>query len=273
MAYVTTRDNTKLYVKDWGQGRPVILMHGWPLSADSWDDQAMVFADAGFRTIAYDRRGFGRSEQPWEGYDYDTLSDDLAAVVEMAGSSDVALVGFSMAGGEVARYLSRHGGKGVTRAALISSVVPYMLKTEDNPNGVDAALFAQMTEGMKQDRAHFFAGFFRDFYGVGLVSHPVSDELLEQSRDVAMQASLKATLACAKSFGTTDFRPDLASFTVPTLIVHGTADHTVPIDATGRAVAKAIPHAKFIEYDGAPHGLFATHKDRLTADLLEFLKQ
>ena len=210
MAYVTTRDNTKLYVKDWGQGRPVILLHGWPLSADSWDDQAVALADAGFRTIAYDRRGFGRSEQPWDGYDYDTLTDDLATVIEATGATNAALVGFSMAGGEVARYLSRHGGKGVTQAALISSVVPYMLKTEDNPNGVDPAIFAQMTEGMKQDRAHFFAGFFRDFYGVGLVSHPVSDELLEQSRDVAMQASLKATLACAKSFATTDFRPDLA---------------------------------------------------------------
>ena len=273
MTYITTRDGTKLYTKDWGAGRPVILLHGWPLSADSWDDQAVAFADAGFRTIAYDRRGFGRSDQPWSGYDYDTLADDLADVIQATGATDAALVGFSMAGGEVARYLSRHGGKNVSQAALISSVVPYMLQTEDNPNGVPAPMFAQMTAGMKADRAQFFATFFKSFYGVGVIKHPVSNELMENSCDVAMQASLKATLACAAAFATTDFRPDLPAFTVPTLIIHGTADQTVPIDATGRAAAKAIPHAKLIEYDGAPHGLFATEKDRLTADLLEFLKQ
>lgn len=273
MTYITTRDKTKLYVKDWGSGRPVILLHGWPLSADSWDDQALAIADAGFRAIAYDRRGFGRSEQPWDGYNYDTLADDLAAVVEETGAADATIVGFSMGGGEVARYMSRHKGKNVAQAVLVSSIVPYMLKTADNPDGTDQATFAQMTEGMKQDRAHFFAGFFRDFYGVGLVSQPVSDELLEASRNVAMQASLKATLDCAKAFATTDFRPDLAAFSVPTLIIHGTADKTVPIDASGRAAARGIPQAKLIEYDGAPHGLFATHKDRLTSDLLAFLSQ
>lgn len=271
MTFITTRDNTKLYFKDWGTGRPVILMHGWPLSADSWDDQALALADAGYRAIAYDRRGFGRSDQPWSGYNYDTLSDDLADVIAATGAENAALIGFSMAGGEVARYLSRHGGKHVTQVGLISSVVPYMLKTDDNPNGVPAPMFAAMTAGMKKDRAEFFAQFFKSFYGVTLVSHPVSNELLENSLDVAMQAGLKPTLACAEAFGTTDFRPDLASFTLPTLIIHGTADQTVPIDATGRAAAKAIPHAKFIEYDGAPHGLFATEKDRLTADLLAFL--
>lgn len=272
MTYVTTRDSTKLYVKDWGTGRPVILIHGWPLSADSWDDQSMAIADAGFRAIAYDRRGFGRSEQPWSGYDYDTFADDLADVIAATGATDATIVGFSMGGGEIARYMSRHGGKNVAQAALISSVVPYMLKTPDNPNGVPQELFDQMTAGMKKDRAHFFAGFFRDFYGVGLVSHPVSDELLENSRNVAMTASLKATLAAAQAFATTDFRADLASFTVPTLIIHGTDDKTVPIDATGREAAKAIPQAKFIEYDGAPHGLFATEKERLTSDLLAFLQ-
>lgn len=272
MPYVTTQDNTKLYVKDWGTGRPVILIHGWPLSADSWDDQALAIADAGMRAIAYDRRGFGRSDQPWDGYNYDTLADDLAAVIAHTGADNAAIVGFSMGGGEVARFLSRHGGKNVSQAVLISSVVPYMLQTDDNPNGVPAAMFAQMTAGMKQDRAHFFGGFFKDFYGVGVIKHPVSNELLENSLDVAMQASLKSTLACAEAFGTTDFRPDLASFTVPTLIIHGTADHTVPIDATGREAAKAIPHAKFIEYEGAPHGLFATEKEQLTADLLAFLR-
>lgn len=273
MGYITTRDDTKLYYKDWGAGRPVILVHGWPLSADSWDDQAMAIADAGMRAITYDRRGFGRSEQPFGGYDYDTLADDFAAVIESTGAGDAVLVGFSMGGGEVARYMSRHAGKNVAQAALIGSVVPYMLKTADNPDGVDQATQEQIAAGIKQDRAHFFAGFFKNFYGVGLVSSPVSNELLEASRNTAMQASLKATLACAEAFGTTDFRPDLANFNVPTLIIHGTADKTVPIDATGRAAAKAIPGAHLIEYDGAPHGLFATHKERLTNDLLAFIRR
>lgn len=273
MPYITTNDNTKLYVKDWGSGRPVILMHGWPLSADSWDDQAMEIAQAGFRTIAYDRRGFGRSAQPWAGYNYDTLADDLATVIEGTGATDATIIGFSMGGGEVARYMSRHGGKQIAQAGLISSVVPYMLKTDTNPNGVDGSAFDKIGAEIKQDRAHFFAGFFRDFYGADLISHPVSKELLEWSQSVAMQASLKATLDCAQAFATTDFRPDLASFSVPTLVLHGTDDKIVPIDATGRVAAKAIPNALAIEYDGAPHGLFATHKERLTSDLLRFLKQ
>lgn len=273
MAYITTRDNTQLYVKDWGAGRPVILMHGWPLSADSWDEAATAIANAGLRAIAYDRRGFGRSDQPWDGYTYDTLADDLAAVIEGTGAQDAAIIGFSMGGGEVARYMSRHGGRNVRQAGLIASVVPYMLKTPDNPNGVPQSTFDQMTKGMQADRAHFFAGFFKDFFGVGMLSSPVSDEVLEWARNVAMQASFKATLACANAFATTDFRPDLAAFTVPTLVIHGTQDQTVPIDATGRVVAKAIPNVTYIEYDGAPHGLFATHKERLINDLLAFLRR
>ena len=271
MQYVTTSDQTKLYVKDWGVGRPVILMSGWPLSSDSWDDQAMALANAGYRAIAYDRRGFGRSSQPWSGYDYDTLADDLAAVIEQTGAKDAVLAGFSMGGGEVARYMSRHGGKSVSQAVLVSSVVPYMLKTTDNPDGTDQAVFEKMGEGMKEDRAKFFAGFFKDFFGINMLSHPVSAELLEWARSVSMQASLKATLECAKSFASTDFRPDLAAFKVPTLIIHGTDDKTVPIDASGRAAAKGISQATLIEYEGAPHGLFATEKDRLTRDLLQFL--
>ena len=271
MQYVTTTDQTKLYVKDWGAGRPVIFMSGWPLSSDSWDDHAMALADSGYRTIAYDRRGFGRSSQPWSGYDYDTLADDLAAVIEQTGAKDAVLVGFSMGGGEVARYMSRHGGKSVVQAALVSSVVPYMLKTSDNPNGTEQDVFDNMAEGMREDRAKFFAGFFKDFFGVNLLSRPASAELLEWARSVSMQASLKATLACAKSFASTDFRPDLAAFKVPTLIIHGTDDKTVPIDASGRAAARGISQATLIEYEGAPHGLFATEKDRLTLDLLQFL--
>ena len=273
MNYVTTLDKTKLYVKDWGSGQPVIMMHGWPLSADSWDDQAVAIADAGYRAISYDRRGFGRSSQPWSGYDYDTLADDLAAVIEYTGSQNVVLAGFSMGGGEVARYISRHGGKSVAKAVLIASVVPFMLKTQDNPHGTEQAVFEKMAQGMKEDRANFFAGFFDNFYGVGMISSPVSHEVIEWSRSVAMQASLKATLASAASFASTDFRPDLASFKVPTLIIHGTADKIVPIDAAGRAAAKGIAGATLIEYDGAPHGLFAAEKDRLTHDMLDFIKR
>ena len=271
MNTVITTDKTELYVKDWGHGQPVILLHGWPLSADSWDDHAMALADAGYRAIAYDRRGFGRSSQPWSGYDYDTLADDLAAVIEQTGAQDAVLAGFSMGGGEVARYMSRHGGKSVAKAVLVSSVVPFMLKTDDNPDGTPMSVFEKMTAGMKEDRAAFFGKFFEDFYGVGMLSSPVSDEVLEWSRQVAMQASLKATLACAASFATTDFRPDLAAFKVPTLIIHGTGDKTVPIDASARTVARMVPHAQLIEYAGSPHGTLATDKARVTQDMLDFL--
>ena len=271
MPTITTTDNTQLYVKDWGTGRPVILMHGWPLSSDSWDDQAMALANAGYRAIAYDRRGFGRSSQPWSGYDYDTLADDLAAVIEQTGARDATLVGFSMGGGEVARYMSRHGGKSVVKAALVSSVVPYMLKTGDNPDGTEQAAFDQMAQAMQEDRAKFFAGFFKDFFGVGVISHPVSEQVLQWACNVSMQAGLNATLACAKSFATTDFRGDLPAFKVPTLVIHGIEDKTVPIDAAGRAAAKGIAQSTLIEYEGAPHGLFATEKKRFTSDLLEFL--
>lgn len=272
MPYVKTRDGTNLFVKDWGQGRPVVLIHGWPLSADSWDPQAMALADAGYRVIAYDRRGFGRSDQPWSGYDYDSLSDDLADVMAESGvSDDAALIGFSMGGGEVARYMSRHGGKSVSRVGFIGSVVPYMLQTEDNPDGVPQDQLQEIADNIKADRPKFFRTFFDQFYGVGFITSPVSEEVLDLSWNTAMLAGLKPTLACAESFGTTDFRPDLPSITVPTLIIHGTSDQTVPIDATGRALANALPNAELIEYDGAPHGLFATESDRLTDDLLSFL--
>lgn len=271
MNYVATKDKTKLYVKDWGSGRPVILMHGWPLSADSWDDQAMAIADAGYRAIAYDRRGFGRSSQPWNGYDYDTLSDDLATVIEHTGADDAVIVGFSMGGGEVARYMSRYGGKSVSKAALVSSVVPFRLLTPDNPLGTEQAAFDKTALAIIEDRSKFFAEFFHKFFGVGTLAHPVSQELMEWARSVSMQASLKATLQCLKSFSTTDFRGDLPAFKVPTLIIHGTEDKIVPIEGSAREVAKGIPHATLIEYEGAPHGLFATQKERLTNDLLDFI--
>lgn len=266
--HITARDGARLFLKDWGTGTPVILIHGWPLSADSWDDIGMQLALAGHRVIAYDRRGFGRSEQTWTGYDYDTLAGDLADVMRETGARDnVALVGFSMGGGEIARYMTNHGGAGVAKIALISSVVPYMLKTSDNPDGVPEKTFNEMVDGMKQDRAKFFADFFKDFFGGS-----VSAETREWACDVAMSASLKATLDTANAFATTDFRPDLRNFGCPTLVIHGTADKTVPIDATSKVVAKAVPGARLIEYDGEPHAVFATCKERLTQDLIDFLR-
>ena len=271
MAKVKTRDGTELYVKDWGLGRPVFLIHGWPLSADSWDPIAMQLADNGYRAIAYDRRGFGRSDQPFTGYDYDTLADDLADVMQETGATaDASLVGFSMGGGEVARYMSRHGGKGVISAALLSSVVPYMLQTEDNPDGVPQEQLEAIAKSVTEDRATFFASFFKQFYGVGMISHPVSSEVIQASWNVAMTASLKATLACAQSFGSTDFRPDLAAFDVPTLVLHGTSDTIVP-PAIGKNAARGIRKSQYVEYDGEPHGLFMTATDRLAKDLLTFL--
>ena len=273
MNFVGTKDKTKLYVKDWGRGQPVILLHGWPLSSDTWDDQAMAIADAGYRTIAYDRRGFGRSSQPWSGYDYDTLSDDLATVIEHADAKDAIIIGFSMGGGEVARYMSRHGGKSVAKAALISSVVPFRLKTADNPTGTEQAAFDKTAQAINEDRAKFFTGFFRTFFGVGNLGDLVSNELLENMSDIAMQASLKATLECLKSFSSTDFREDLKHFKVPTLITHGSEDKTVPIEASAKLAAEGISQSTLIKYVGAPHGLFFTEKEKLTKDLLAFIRQ
>ena len=271
MSYIKTRDGVNLYVKDWGTGRPIVMIHGWPLSSDTFDDLSMAIVNSGMRAIAYDRRGFGRSEQPWEGYDYDTFADDLAAVLEATKAEDATLLGFSMGGGEVARYLSRYPDHSITGDTLIASVVPFMLKTPDNPHGVDSSVFDQMALAIRQDRAKFWTSFFNDFYGVGFISSPVSDEVIHWSSTIAMQASLPATLESANAFATTDFRSDLPSFVVPTLVIHGTSDKTVPIDATARQVAKAIPGSTLIEYDDGPHGLLASHKARLAEDVLTFV--
>ncbi|MBA3898251.1 MAG: alpha/beta hydrolase [Sphingomonadaceae bacterium] len=272
MPYVTTRDDTRLYYKSWGSGRPVVLIHGWPLNADSWDDVALGLAGAGFRAIAYDRRGFGRSDQPWDGYDYDTLADDLVTVIEgTCGGEQAAIAGFSMGGGEVARYLAKHGTAKVGHAALISSVVPFMLKRDDNRDGVDPSVFDGMKEGIGDDRTAFMQTFGKMFYGVGFIEKPVSQGVLDWTFQMAMMGGLWPTLACANAFATTDFRPDTAAFDLPTLILHGTGDETVPIDTGGRAAAKRIPHARLIEYDGAPHGLLATNKAEVTRDLVNFL--
>jgi len=271
MPTITTQDGCSLYYKNWGQGRPVVLIHGWPLSSDSWDDTAMALANAGYRTIAYDRRGFGRSEQTWSGYDYDRLSEDLSDLIEDLQLRDISLIGFSMGGGEIARYLTRHSAKRVSSVALISTVLPLMLQTSDNISGVPSTVFEKMKLGINKDRPEFLSSFFKEFYNWGLMSGPVSSDMLEWSKSIAMQAGLKACLDCVDAFSQTDFRPDLKSFTVPTLIIHGSSDQIVPIDLTSRCTAKEIKHASFIEYAGAPHGLFATHKTRLNVDLIAFL--
>ena len=272
MAFIKASDGTQLYYKDWGSGRPVVFVHGWPLNADMWDYQLTHLASHGVRAIAYDRRGFGRSEQPWMGYDYDTLADDLASVIETLDLRDAGLVGFSMGGGEVARYLARHGSARISRAALISAVTPYLLKTAEHPDGVDVSVFDKMVEGLMKERPHFLAQFAAQFYGKTLLDPKVSDETLQWSLMMAMQGSGRATQACVRAFSETDFRGDLGKFDVPTLVVHGSADKTVPIDVAGRQTAKLIPGAEFIEYEGEPHGLMLTAKDRLNADLLTFLR-
>ncbi|MFM9978588.1 MAG: alpha/beta fold hydrolase [Sphingomonadaceae bacterium] len=274
MTYIATNtEDCELYAKEWGPktGKPVILIHGWPLNADSWDDVALGLATAGFRTIAYDRRGFGRSDQPWEGYDYDTLADDLACVIEACGVNDAALVGFSMGGGEVARYMAKHDGAKIGRVALIASVLPYLLKTSDNPDGIDQSVFDDVMDKLTEDRAGFLQTFIKQFYGVGLLDRPVSQGVLDASFQAAMMAGQWPTVACARAWSTTDFRQDVAAITVPTLIIHGTSDKNVPIEASSRRTAEMIAHAQFIEYDGAPHGALATHTTEITRDLIAFL--
>ncbi|TZG29483.1 alpha/beta fold hydrolase [Sphingomonas montanisoli] len=271
MPTVNARDGAPLHVKDMGTGPAVILIHGWPLTGDMWEYQTLALIEAGYRVITYDRRGFGHSAHPARGYDYDNFADDLADIINDLALSDVSLVGFSMGGGEIARYLSRHGASKVKRAALVSSVVPFLLKRDDNPDGVPLNVFDDMKAEIRKDRFGFLQTFAKTFYGVGLVSKPVSSALLDWTFILAIMASPKATLDCITAFGETDFRPDLKSFTIPTLVIHGTADKTVPIDPTGRAAAAGITGATLIEYDGEPHGLFATAPERLNADLLEFL--
>ena len=272
MPFIETRDGTDLYVKEWGSGRPVVLIHGWPLNADSWDAQAVALAEAGYRVIAYDRRGFGRSDQPWDGYDYDSLADDLAEVLDATeATSDVTLVGFSMGGGEVARYMSRHNGKGVVATALVGSVVPGLLQSDSNPDGAPRDALEGIGQGIRADRHGFFRDFFPGFYGNGWIKKEVSQGVIDAAFQWSNMAGLRGILACAESFSFTDFVPDLPGFTMPTLIIHGTDDRTVPIAATAQRAAKAIPGAELIEYDGAAHGLTASHQDQFIEDLLRFL--
>lgn len=272
MSYIQTKDGVDLYYKDWGEGRPIVLIHGWPLDADMWDFQANALADRGFRVVSYDRRGFGRSSQPGTGYNYDTLADDLAQLMEKLELRDAVLVGFSMGGGEVARYLSRHGADRVGKAVLVSAVTPYLLKDDSNPDGVDPSVFDDFVAQLEKDRPNFLATFGKQFYGAGFLSFTVSSDYLAWTQSVAMLASLRGTIACVRAFSATDFRPDMASFTVPTLVIHGSADQTVPFEASGEKAARLIPNAQLTIYEGAPHGLHYTDQDRLTEDLATFAR-
>ena len=269
--YIETAKNVKLYVKDYGKGKPVILIHGWPLSNEMWEYQVEFLVRNNYRVIAYDRRGFGKSSQPWEGYDYDTLTDDLSEIINQLELENVTLVGFSMGGGEVVRYFSRHQGKGVAKAALISSIIPFLLKTEDNPEGHPREKSETTAAAIKEDRIGFVDNFGKTFFGVNIINKPLSTALLEYYRMLCSFASPHATLKCAESFSFTDFRDELSTVTVPTLIIHGNDDKIVPIDLTSKKASEAIANNTYIIYEGAPHGLFYTDRDKLNEDLLEFL--
>jgi pimeloyl-ACP methyl ester carboxylesterase len=273
MAIIETDDGTEIYYKDWGSGQPVVFCHGWPLNADMWEYQMNFLAAEGFRCIAYDRRGFGRSDQPWEGYDYDTFAADLSDLIDALELEDVILVGFSMGGGEVARYIGRYGTDSVARAVLVSAVPPFLMKSADNPQGVDRSVFDGIRAGIAADRPQFFAEFGKAFTGANRPGSKVSQGILDWTLFLALQASLKGTLDCVDAFSETDFRDDLQAFDVPTLVIHGDDDQIVPFEISGKASAAAIEGAQLKVYHGAPHGLYFTHKDQLNADLLAFFRE
>jgi len=269
--YIETAPNVKLYVKDYGEGKPVILITGWPLSNEMWEYQIAHLVENNFRVIAYDRRGFGKSSQPWEGYDYNTLTDDLQSIIEQLELKDVTLVGFSMGGGEVVRYFTRHSGKNVIKAALISSVIPFLLQTDDNPDGHPKEKSEETAKNIKDDRIGFLDTFGKNFFGVSIITKPLSTPLLEYYGMLCSFASPRATLECAKSFSTTDFRDELSSINVPTLIIHGDSDKIVPIEISSEKATESIKDNNYIVYQDAPHGLFYTERERLNSDLVRFL--
>ena len=254
-----------------GAAGTVVLIHGWPLSWRMWEPQIGPLTEAGYRVIAYDRRGFGSSAFPWGGYDYDTFAADLKDLLDELDLDDVTLVGFSMGGGEVARYFGRYGAERVGKAVFVSSVAPFMLKTDDNPDGVPQEEFDKMKQGVKDDRPKFLDGFTKQFLNWGVVSHPVSEEMRQYSWAVSTMAQPKATLDCIAAFGETDFRPDMSKITVPTLFVHGDDDQVVPIDVSARQGHKMVQGSHLEEISGAPHGLNLTHTDRFNEILLGFL--
>lgn len=269
----TAAPATDLYFEDsGGTGQPVVLIHGWPLSHAMWEGQVNALTAAGYRVVTYDRRGFGESGKATGGYDYDTFASDLNDLLESQELRNVVLVGFSMGGGEVARYIGRYGEGRISKAVLGSSVTPFLLKTDDNPDGVPKAQFDGMLASVTKDRIAFLADFFPSFFKGGLLAPKASDDVILHAKTVAWRASPLGTQRCIVAFGETDFRRDLARFTVPTLVVHGDHDQIVPFDKSGKRVPEFVKHAKVEVIGGAPHGLTATHSEELNTILLDFLK-
>jgi non-heme chloroperoxidase len=272
--YLMTQDGTQLYYKDWGSGQPVVFSHGWPLSSDSWESQMIFLAANGYRVIAHDRRGHGRSSQPWNGNDMDTYADDLATVIETLDLKNTVLVGFSTGGGEVTRYVGRYGTKRVSKVALISAVPPQMLKTSANPGGLPLEVFDGLRQQSLANRSQLYLDIASGpFFGFNRPGAKPSQGLIQSFWVQGMQGGHKNTYDSIKAFSATDFTADLKRFDVPTLIIHGDDDQIVPIDASGIASAKLVKNSKLIVYPGAPHGLADTHKDQLNKDLLNFIKQ
>jgi non-heme chloroperoxidase len=272
MSTITTKDGTQIYYKDWGSGQPVVFSHGWPLSSDAWEDQMTFLGARGYRCIAHDRRGHGRSSQPWNGNEMDTFADDLAALVEELDLKNAVHVGHSMGGGEVARYLGRHGTKRVAKAVLIGAVPPLMLKTAANPAGLPYAVFEEIRAGVLADRSQFFKDLSAPFYGANRPNAKVSQGLRDSFWLQGMRAGLKGVLDCIKAFSETDFTEDLKTFDVPTLIMHGDDDQMVPIGASAMLSSKIVKGSTLKVYPGLSHGLCSTHKDQINADLLAFLR-
>ncbi len=260
-----------IYYEDSGTGLPVVFIHGWPLNSSMWEYQVTQLPQQGLRCITYDRRGFGKSDRPFGCYGYNTLAGDLKAVLDELDLHEVTLVGFSMGGGEIAKYFSLYGGERIAKVVLISAVVPYMLQTEDNPDGVPQESFDKMLKEITDDRPGFLEAFNKDFYGVELLNKPVTDAYLANALTQALNASPIATIECAKSFSSTDFRDDVPKINVPTLIIHGDKDKTVPIKATAEQAVENIKGAVLKVYEGAPHGLWFTEKDKLNQDLIDFI--
>jgi non-heme chloroperoxidase len=273
MPTIKTRDGAKIFYKDWGKGQPVVFSHGWPLNADAWDDQMFFFASNGYRAIAHDRRGHGRSTQTWNGNDMDTYADDLATLVEELDLRNAIHIGHSTGGGEVARYIGRHGTERVSKAVLVGAVPPGMLKTAKNPEGVPIEAFDQIRAGVKGDRSQFYKDLSAPFYGANRPGSKVSQGVRDAFWLMSMQAGFPAAYDCIKAFSESEFTDDLKKFDVPTLVIHGDDDQIVPITVGGLRSSKMIKGATLTIYKGAPHGLMTTHKEQFNTDLLEFTRQ
>ena len=264
-------NSINIFYQEYGEGKSVIFIHGWPLNHEMWEYQLTELTKHNLRCITYDRRGFGKSDRTWESYDYDTLAEDLNELITQLNLSRVILVGFSMGGGEIARYIGKYGTGKIEKVVLISSVTPYMLKTNDNSEGIKKEIFDDMVDKISADRPEFLKEFGKQFYGVDMLNQPVSKAMLEWNQTQCLTSSSNATVNCLRSFSETDFRNDLKKIDIPVLIIHRDADKTVPIHLSGDKTAALLPHAKYIVYANAPHGLFITEKEKLNADLLNFI--